>query len=125
MRIQRQGVRVHAGPLVFVLSARTEPGPARLGTTVSSKVGNAVVRNRWKRLIREAFRQARGDLPANVDLVVIVKAGAAPTTFADVSRCFAQAKRDLGRRAATLTKSAVATPAGVPEKRRAPPERGS
>ena len=46
-------------------------GYPRLGLSVSRKVGNAVARNRWKRLIREAFRLTRAKLPSGVDLVVI------------------------------------------------------
>jgi len=43
----------------------------RLGLSVSRKVGNAVVRNRWKRLIREAFRLTRPELAEGLDLIVI------------------------------------------------------
>jgi ribonuclease P protein component len=46
---------------------------ARLGLSVSRKIGGAVVRNRWKRLLREAFRLGREHLPTAVDLVVVVK----------------------------------------------------
>lgn len=55
--------------LVINACASDLPNP-RLGLSVSKKVGNAVVRNRWKRLIREAFRLERASLPAGVDLVI-------------------------------------------------------
>lgn len=45
----------------------------RLGTTVSRKVGNAVVRNRWKRRLREIFRRNRDAIPSGFDYVVIVR----------------------------------------------------
>jgi len=48
----------------------------RLGLSVSRRLGGAVVRNRWKRLIREAFRLSRPELPQGLDLVVIPR----PTT---------------------------------------------
>ncbi len=50
----------------------------RLGLSVSRKVGGAVVRNRWKRLIREAFRLSRTRLPEGIDLVVIPRRGGEP-----------------------------------------------
>ena len=52
---------------------------ARLGLSVSRRVGPAVVRNRWKRLIREAFRLSRHRLPEGLDLVVRPRKGADPS----------------------------------------------
>lgn len=47
-------------------------GHPRLGICASTaKVGSAVHRNRWKRLIREAFRLSKEELPPGLDLIVI------------------------------------------------------
>ncbi|HJZ58670.1 MAG TPA: ribonuclease P protein component [Gemmataceae bacterium] len=52
---------------------------ARLGCSVSRKVGGAVVRNRYKRLFREAFRLSQHELPAGVDFILIPRPGSEPT----------------------------------------------
>lgn len=51
---------------------------SRLGLVVGRRVGNAVVRNRWKRLIREAFRLCGHQMPKGVDLVVLPRGGEPP-----------------------------------------------
>ena len=56
----------------------------RLGLSFSRKVGGAIVRNRWKRLIREAFRLSRSDLPKGVDLVVIPRRGGVEPDLANL-----------------------------------------
>ena len=74
----------------MLVRPRPEPGRARLGVTVSRKVGNAVVRNRVKRRIREWFRSDGQGLVAGRDVVVIARASAAGLSgvesFAQLSR---------------------------------------
>jgi ribonuclease P protein component len=73
--VYRDGVRVNVFPL-RARALRREGGggdTSRLGLAVSRRVGPAWVRNKWKRAIREAFRQLRGDLPVAYDVVVSVE----------------------------------------------------
>jgi ribonuclease P protein component len=70
---------VAAGPLVLYGLRQPEATTAtRLGLSVSRRVGKAVVRNRWKRRLRDVFRRLRARLPAGFDLVVVVRAVGPP-----------------------------------------------
>ena len=82
LRAYRRGRR-RSGALVTLHFVANEGAPARLGVTVSRKVGNSVVRHRVKRRIVEAFRRspARAALQG-WDLVVHVKPAAAAVEFA-------------------------------------------
>lgn len=62
--------------LIFAIANRTNQ--TRIGLSVSRKVGGAVVRNRWKRLLREAFRLQRASLPIGLDLVCIPRGETIP-----------------------------------------------
>jgi len=74
-----QRKRSAASSLIVVYGCENGLTHTRLGLVVSRKVGGAVVRNRWKRLLREAFRRCRPELPESVDLVVIPRRGVKPS----------------------------------------------
>ena len=75
--VYRQRTSVADGVLIVYGSKNTLSWP-RLGLSVGRRVGNAVTRNRWKRVIREAFRLNAGELPQNLDLVVHPRPGVEP-----------------------------------------------
>ena len=71
-RIYRRGLRAGGDHLVVVALRRREPGH-RLGLSVAKAHGCAVIRNKIKRVFREAFRLERPALPGCFDLVLIPK----------------------------------------------------
>lgn len=62
------------GLLAVYIAANNLPYP-RLGVCVSKACGTAVTRNRWKRLIKEAFRLNQAHIPAGFDYMVMVCQG--------------------------------------------------
>jgi ribonuclease P protein component len=72
LRIYQEGKRVNSKNFITIFS-RNQTGIQRLGITVTKKAGNAVKRNRIKRLLREFFRLNKDKLPGSHDIVIIVK----------------------------------------------------
>jgi ribonuclease P protein component len=91
--VQQRGRRLYSGEVIVLAldSGGTRP---RIGITVSSKIANAVARNRVKRWVREAFRAVQAELPA-VDLVVIGRRGAPEMGLAGARRALDAARARL------------------------------
>jgi ribonuclease P protein component len=74
---------------VFILHSLPTSAPrSRLGMAVSKRVGNAVVRNRVKRLIRELFRRHKAALQPTSDVVFVARRSAAEASLEEFTRHF-------------------------------------
>ena len=80
-RAFRSGHVVADGVLV-IHGTRNSSQRTRMGISISRRVGNAVARNYWKRIIREAFRKHQQRLAVGLDLVIRPKKGASPDPHA-------------------------------------------
>ena len=94
--VQRSGRKVHSRGFIGLVYSQSS-GPSRLGITTSKRIGNAVTRNRLRRLVREAFRRGWMPVPDRLDMVVIAKKQAADmanaAVFDDLRRLGGQIKR--------------------------------
>ena len=80
--------RRFAGRLLVLLVLDEPPAPPAgraVGIVTSRKVGNAVARNRARRLLREAYRLNRHKLKSNFQLVMIARTAIQGTTFSTVT----------------------------------------
>lgn len=82
-RLYRQGKNA-VSPLLAVYCRKNRLGCNRLGVTVSTKVGNAVTRNRVRRRIKEAYRLHAGALRTPYDLIIVSRVRAANASFWDI-----------------------------------------
>lgn len=98
LAVQEKGARINADCLLVVWR-RNEGSDTRLGLTVSSKVGPAVVRNRIRRHLREFFRKRQMEFPRGVDVVVIARQSASEAEQPVLHRAFARALAELQKKA--------------------------
>jgi ribonuclease P protein component len=84
-RVREQAERGWPHPLLVLYVAPNDLGFARVGITVSGRVGKAVVRNRVRRRVREAFRQRLAQVaPHGVDIVLSMRPASARATWAEL-----------------------------------------
>jgi len=95
-RVYDARTRHNVGPLT-IMAAPNSLAHSRLGLSVSRRVGNAVMRNRIKRLLREAFRLSQHDLPQGYDWLVMVHRHD-PRTLPDYQGMLRDAAHALDRR---------------------------
>ena len=88
--VQNSGRRINTTHfIVFVLPGETER--TRIGITASKRIGNSVQRDRWKRIIREGYRQIQDEITVCVDMVFIIRRGVAVPSVDQVQKEILQA----------------------------------
>ena len=71
-RAYKKGKNFVSSSIILYVSKNYKKG-IRLGITTSKKVGNAVYRNRARRVIKESFRQILPSLSGNFDIVIVAR----------------------------------------------------
>lgn len=85
-RVYRYGKSFANRQLVVYYSSKPEVDRFRLGVSASKKIGNAVVRNRMRRLLKEIVRLHEPEIRDHVDLVLIVRAGAVGMEYKELEK---------------------------------------
>ena len=94
-RIYRKG-RSAVSPCLVVYCQKNRRGQSRLGVTVSTKLGHAVVRNRVRRRLREINRLNREKMPAGYDIIIVARVRAAETPYRKLERHYLRCLSELG-----------------------------
>jgi ribonuclease P protein component len=95
-RLRQEGQRLVKGCLIANWQQLPSRSSARLGVITSSRIGNAVVRSRARRLLREVFRLHQNDLSQPVDLILIARPSIVGKQFSEVEQDFLATLRKTG-----------------------------
>jgi ribonuclease P protein component len=93
MRLRQQGQRLALGCLIANWSRLPEGCRPKLGVVTSKKIGNAPVRSRARRLLRESFRLHQHEFAQPVELVLVARHSIAGRSLAEVEKDFLAALR--------------------------------
>lgn len=120
LRVQAIGERASTAHFVMLVAAGEPSACARVGIVVTKKVGNAVQRNRIKRVCRECFRLWPDLVPDGIDLVVIARSGAYELGLAAVRAEWERARPSLLKRCTAVLEGPrpVAPSAAAAKKRK-------
>ncbi|MFD2117398.1 ribonuclease P protein component [Paenibacillus yanchengensis] len=99
-RIYRNGKSFANGQFVVYWSHQKVADPFRVGVSASKKIGNAVVRNRMRRIVKEIMRRYEGKLQPNIDIIIIVRKPAITMHYQELEKSIAH----VLRRAALIKK---------------------
>ena len=86
-RIYRKG-KSAVSPQLVIYCQRNRRGHSRLGVSVSTKLGCAVVRNRVRRRIREIYRLNKAKMLPGYDLIVVARVRAVETDYQKLDRTY-------------------------------------
>ena len=94
-RIYRKGRSAVSGGVV-VYCMKNRKGMSRLGVTVSTKLGHAVVRNRVRRRLRELYRLHKQEMLSGYDVIVVARVRAAEMPYAKLEKQYLHCLSQLG-----------------------------
>ncbi len=84
-RLYRRGA-YEVGSLVVVYAQKSKDGVSRIGITTSKKIGNAVIRNRARRVIRSAYTQIESSVPKGWSFVFVARSRTAGAKSYEVAQ---------------------------------------
>lgn len=80
---------------VFAVFMPSTTGSTRIGITITKRVGNSVIRNRFKRFVREFYRQNRSLVKGAWDINFIARHSAAGAAHEDINACLMRLCRKI------------------------------
>ena len=87
-RIYEQGKKIRSSSFVIYITQDQQRQGRRLGITARKKLGNAVIRNRCKRRVRELFRRNKEIFPPGSDVIVVITQNMIGKRYAELEEEF-------------------------------------